>query len=333
MRGAVAFLMIALSFACTAWNAQPVDAVQERTPVEVMVEEAGFFGAFLLERAGTVELRQVFPSPASPSLTIDTRFYIASISKQFCTVIVLQLWQDGLIEFNAPVSRYLSDFEASYADMVTVEDLLTHRAGLPEFYTGEGIDTMALLNQAMTLDEVTAQISGHPTERGIAAAYADTHFILLAAIIEQVTDSSYHAVVRKRIIEPLNLVDTGFYSGQDDDTAPLFMTAEADAVKAAPVNRRIAYGAGDMYSTVDDLQVFADAMYRGDLLSKQARDLMLQQHTTMGSPYGYGVWIEFPSRPPSSSTIFHHGGGPSLGVNTILAWHPAYDNLKMNYYF
>jgi CubicO group peptidase (beta-lactamase class C family) len=139
------------------------------------------------------------PSPES------TLWDIASLTKVVAsTGVAARLVDRGLLDLDAPVSRYLPAFAGAPKAAVTVRMLLNHTSGLPPF--------IALWRVSATPAAAVASIAAEPLRRppGTAAEYSDLNAILLGVILEQVGGASLDLLVRREVIEPLGLTHTTF---------------------------------------------------------------------------------------------------------------------------
>jgi CubicO group peptidase (beta-lactamase class C family) len=139
--------------------------------------------------------------------TTDSLFQIGSITKVWTTTVVMALVEEGLVELDAPLRRYLPAFAVAadgVADRVTIRHLLTHSSGVDgdNFSdTGRGDDA---LEKYVATCAALRQV--HPV--GATMSYCNTGFTLLGRVIEVVTGQVWDAVMRERLFEPLGLTHT-----------------------------------------------------------------------------------------------------------------------------
>jgi serine-type D-Ala-D-Ala carboxypeptidase len=220
--------------AASLWGSPPGSVALAQTPFDLrrlrdtvgLILDAGvrdsvFPGAFtvigtrdrvLVERAaGHLDWA---PSPAPDDSTL---WDLASLTKVVAlTTAMMQLWERGLVDLDAPVQRYLPAFRGPLKERATVRHLLTHSSGLP--------DWRPLYLEGPTPDSILALVSATPldTVPGATMVYSDLGAILLGQIVERLTGQSFDEYVAERILEPLGMRDTRFRSPPEllDRVAP-----------------------------------------------------------------------------------------------------------------
>lgn len=296
--------------------------------IEARIEASQFSGVVQITVRGRPEYARAFglaERAFDTPVQTNTRFPVASVTKLFASVLILQLAESGALQLDAPFGAYLPDYPGQGSDRVTVRQLLHHTSGVAQFDTiGSYQEAFArgLPNYQRPLsgaDLLRACCSGalaaHPGER---FDYNNADFFILGQIIERLTDQSFEEAVRARITEPLNLRDTGMLRW--DAISPRLATTyfrredTSALITDMPVYWENWYAAGGMYSTAADLSRFADAVFSGDLISEAARRELL---TPALDEYGLGLW----------SYSFERGGrtfrvakrpGSIMGANTVL---------------
>ncbi|HHY55514.1 MAG TPA: alpha/beta fold hydrolase [Chloroflexi bacterium] len=139
-------------------------------------------------------------------VTADTQFGIASVTKSFTALGVMLLVQEGKIDLNAPVTRYLPEFSLATPEAtakLTVRHLLTHASGM------ERVD-VGLAGASITRDELVKMAASAPlfAEPGEAYKYSNLNTVIAAHIIEVVTGQSWEAFMQTRIFQPLGMTDS-----------------------------------------------------------------------------------------------------------------------------
>ncbi|MFB7864235.1 serine hydrolase domain-containing protein [Streptomyces sp. NPDC056069] len=221
------------------------------------------------------------------SMDIHARFRIGSVSKTFSTVVLLQLVQEGRLELDAPVNRYLPGLLPD--DRITVRHLLTHRSGLADYTDAMFEKTVpgfeSVRNRVFTYRELVDLSLALPrtTEPGVSYKYSNANFVVVGMLIEKLTGRPVADAYKNRIFKPLKLSGTSYvhpdtrikglhvrgYLHPDEAGAPLVDSTEQTVSWAQ--------SAGAVISTPADLNTFMSALLRGRLLSPA----MLEAMTTV----------------------------------------------------
>ena len=236
--------------------------------------------------------------------TADTRFRIASVTKQMTAVAVLQLFERGLLDLDDPFRRFVPEYPAATGDGVTVRHLLAHRSGLPDYaalpYPGSGWGAVPRTN-----DEVLALVRDRAVHfaPGTDNRYSNTNYYLLAMIVERLSGLSFDAYLRAHAFGPAGMSRSSASEGDFDDEATGYTPGADDAlVPAEPYDLGIPFGAGGVRSTARDLLRWQRALHdETTLLSRESHTAMLTS--------GFGI-----GRATFDGLTFncHHGGMPGF---------------------
>ncbi|HTE66733.1 MAG TPA: serine hydrolase domain-containing protein, partial [Candidatus Binatia bacterium] len=266
--------------------------------------------------------------------TADAQFRVASTTKLFVSTVVLQLVEEGRLRLDDPVSAYVPGFD--HAHGVTIRQLLNHTSGIPDYtrtdHFHEGL--LADRDRVWSTDEMFALVAD--VRRDFAPGndylYSNTGYLLLGRVIDTVTGSTWAAEVRRRILDPLRLPHT-YIAGAEPvpgGVVPGYIDADMDGdVENVETGRpwpalETAEGpAGAIVSTAGDLAAFADALFRGRLLSPSTLKQMVAEgpHHPRNANYGLGVEI---TRPDYRLTVWGHGGY-TIGFKSALWYVPKQD--------
>jgi CubicO group peptidase (beta-lactamase class C family) len=248
----------------------------------------------------------------------DTRFRIGSVTKQFTATLILQLVEEGKIKLDAHLTDYLPDYRKDTGDRVTIHQLLNHTSGIPSYTGLPGFFQNDSRDPYGVKEFVKKFASGDlEFEPGSKFNYNNSGYFLLGAIVEQVTGKPYAQVLRERIFDPLGMTDTGY-----DTHDPLIKKRASgyqksiDGYTNAPyLDMLLPYAAGSLYSTVEDLYKWDQALYDNKILSAASKELMFKPGL---SNYGYGFGIS--DRPigktEKKTKIIQHSGGIN-GFNSL----------------
>lgn len=287
----------------------------EPSMCEALIEEAnslaetGFSGVLGVVRDGEPLLLAAFGDcvrdPATPCTT-DAVFDIGSVTKQFTAAAIMALVQDQELSVDDTLADHLEMVPPDKAE-ITIHQLLTHTAGLPEAI---GDDYDPLDREAFLAEVFALPLASNPGE---VHSYSNVGYAVLAAIIEQHTGLSYEEFLRQRLFEPAQMPHTGYvlpdfgdrpiahgYSAQDSIGAPNELPWASDGPYW---NLR---GNGGLLSTFDDMIAWSEAL-RGDaVLDEAAKQAIFTPWVDEGfgdTFYGYG-WV----LPVGESYATHNGG-------------------------
>jgi CubicO group peptidase (beta-lactamase class C family) len=240
----------------------------------------------------------------------DTHYEIGSITKQFTAAAILQLHEGGKLDIDAKVAVYVPS--APHANEITVRQLLTQTSGLPDYLDVPGIDT----SKPATFDQLMASIAAKPLQfsPGSTWRYSNTNYVILGRIIENVSGERYEAYIKRQILDPLGMTET-FTIGNEPSIPGMAFGYQIVGGHLSPVRASISqsYGwsAGDLVSTVRDVDKWSSALQNGRVVSPQDYALMItSQPTTHGdSGYGFGLFVDSVDDQPR---IGHTGGDPGF---------------------
>jgi CubicO group peptidase (beta-lactamase class C family) len=260
--------------------------------------------------------------------TPETKFRLGSITKQFTSMLTLQLVEQGKLKLDGKLSDYLPDYRKDIGDKVTIHNLLTHTSGIPSYTDQPGFQTNVSRNPYEVADFVKKYASGDLLfEPGSKFAYNNSGYFLLGAIIERITGKPYEQVLKENILDPVGMKNTG-----NDHYETIIQKRAAGNSKtldgynnAAYLDMSIPYAAGSMYSTVDDLFLWDQALYTDKLISAQSKELMYKPFL---ENYAYGWVVTNASFKQDDKVVpmIAHGGGIN-GFATFIARFPNEKNL------
>lgn len=261
-------------------------------------------------------------TPATP----QTVFRLGSITKQFTAAVILQLVDEGRISLDDPVSRFFPDYPQPGA-RATVRQLLNHTSGI-QSYTGiRGWMVEANTARPHSTAEMIAVFRdlpapSQPSERW---SYNNSGYVLLGAIIEQVTGMPWHRAVEERIGRRLGLPSIRYGVGEEDmpNMARGYSAGEGGVRPANRIHMSVPHAAGALVGSVVDLARWAQALHHGRVVSADSYRLMTATTPLPdGSsfPYGFGLF----SGEVRGRRMIEHGGD-IFGFSTESIYFPDED--------
>ena len=281
--------------AATAQNTNTSAAVQRmQTIVKSYTAGNSFMGTVLVAEGDRILLSQGF-GMASLEWNIpndaETKFKVCSLTKQFTAALVLLLEQDGKLNIDDPVSKYLSDAPTSWG-MITLRNLLDHTSGIPDLIDEKEFATWSM--SPHTPEEQLATFRNKPLEfqPGARFEYSNSNYVVLGIVIEKVSGHRYEALLRDRILEPLRMENTGL------DTDELVLPRRAEGygqgrnglVAARSMSMSVPWAAGSLYSTTGDLLHWEHGLFGGKILNDAELKAMTRRAKgTMGWAWKYAT--------------------------------------------
>jgi len=222
----------------------------------------------------------------------------------------------GKLNANDLACKYLSDCPAAW-QAITIRNLLTHTSGLPA-YNGPEYRTAPV---PVTHAEVLDRLKSKPLEfaPGEKFKYTNSGYYVLGVIIERVSGTSYNEFLQQYICGPLGMRHTGYYGARSivrNRASGYSLLKDSSLVGGLYQDPSLAFSAGSMWSTTEDLLRFDTALHSGRLLSRNALDEMF---TPFKESYGYGLEI---SQEKNNHTLIAHFGSTS-GFTGFFGHYPA----------
>jgi CubicO group peptidase (beta-lactamase class C family) len=254
----------------------------------------------------------------------DTKFRLGSITKQFTATLILQLVEQGKIKLDGKLVDYLPEYRNETGSKVTIHHLLNHTSGIPSYTSLPGFFQSVSRNPFAVDEFVKKYASGDlEFEPGTKFVYNNSGYFLLGAIIEKVTGKPYDQVVKENIFDPLGMKNSGYDRwGTILNKRATGYTSTPKGYDTAPyLDMSIPYAAGSLYSTVEDLYLWDQALYGEKMLPAKSRELMFKANL---NNYGYGWIIRSATLGPNKLAVptVMHGGGIN-GFSTVLVRMPA----------
>lgn len=255
----------------------------------------------------------------------NTKHRLGSITKQFTAMLILQLVADDAVDLEALITSYLPDYPKETGDQITIHHLLTHTSGIPNYTAFPNFFKEESRNP-YTPDEFV-EVFAHkkldftPGER---FSYSNSGYFLLGVIAEKLTGKTYEQLLHDNIFTPVGMNDTGYDNHEDivKNRATGYEKNEYGYVNSNYLDMSIPYAAGSMYSTVEDLYLWDQALYTNKLLPQALMDLYFKPYVPAFGDghyaYGWGVGREMIGNTEDSVEAISHGGGIN-GFNTNIS--------------
>jgi CubicO group peptidase (beta-lactamase class C family) len=285
----------------------PADSAKEIGNLMSTVYERGQFnGAVLVAQQGKSIYRNAFGESnfrTGSAFTSETPSNIGSVTKQFTAMSIMILAERGKLSYEDQVSRYIPEFSRSaHLSQITLRQLLNHASGIPDYgdlgVDDAGLDQKGVISALLKKEDLLAK-------PGLNYRYSNPGYVLLAVVVERVSGKRFSGFLEQEIFKPLGMHNTFVYDstrkknaraavgygqfGQVDDSSPTEIP-----------------GDGGIYSTVDDLFKWDQALYTDKLVRQSALAAAFTPGKVLEgtSTYGFGWNVE---RDGNDKYVWHTG--------------------------
>lgn len=271
----------------------------------------GFNGGMIVAKNGNIVFERYSGTghlPGSDIITPSTPMHIASVSKTFTAMAVLKLWQDGKLNIDDELSKYITRF--NYPG-VTIRSLLSHRSGLPNYlYFMEtlGWDKKAIVTNQDVLNyliDKKAELT-NIAPPNVHFTYCNTNYALLALLIEQITGEKYATFLQQTFFGPLQMKNTFVY-----DTLHAAIATPSYDWKGRLIpfgNLDAVYGDKNIYTTPQDLLIWDRALKSNTLFTPQTLEQAFAPYSNeKPGVRNYGLGWRMNIYPDGKKMIYHNG--------------------------
>jgi len=243
-------------------------------------------------------------------MNTDHKMGIGSISKQFTATAILLLQQDGKLQVDDDIRKYLPQYN-TWGKTITIRQILSHTSGIPSYTELPGFDTLA--DKKISNSRLIRFFESAPLifEPGTDWSYSNSGFVLAGVIVEKLTGMPFNDFVRERILKKLNMTETAF--GSSDYALPGKTAEYGGNTPKGKIKMETqydwywAYGAGQLVSTVDDMLKWDEALYDASFIKPE---LLQTAHSAyklkMGNSANYGLGWGVDTL--NGKAVIQHGG-------------------------
>lgn len=234
-------------------------------------------------------------------ITVKSKFKIASITKTFTAILILQLYEQGKLDLNATFGTYFPNYKGEAKNQVTIKHLLTFSSGIQNSVENLWMEPY---KSPLSIDLfIDRYCSGELTfTPGSKSSYSNTEYTILHKIIENVSQKSFEQLLHENILYPLEMYHTNMLISNEniegltnsymiDDATNQLIPDESYFIENY-------FGSGAMYSTAEDLLKFNNGIFNHQLLKESTMNLVWQtdqqlEGATLGGFWysgGYGIF-------------------------------------------
>jgi CubicO group peptidase (beta-lactamase class C family) len=286
--------------------------------LSALADQGRFTGSVLVSRDGKVLFAKGY-GLANAELNVpntpETKFRLGSITKQFTATAIVVLQERGKLNVQDPICKYLDNCPSAWSE-ITIHHLLSHTGGVPNFTSFP--DYVSKMMMPVTAQEMIARFKDKPLDfkPGEKWSYSNSGYFLLGFIIEKVSGESYESFVKRNIFDPLKMTNSGYdhFDSILKNRATGYSLGRGKMINSAYIDMTQPYSAGSLYSTVEDLFTWNEALSSDKILTAKSREMMM---APVKNDYAYGLGVQT----KSGRRVVAHGGGIN-GFSTYLARFP-----------
>lgn len=246
-----------------------------------------------------------------------TVFPISSVTKQFTAMIIMMLQEEGLLDYEEKVSKYIYDFP-KYAVELNIRNLLHHVTGLLDpysYYEDNNLNSYNIDNKIIY--KLLKEQKSLNFEIGGKFDYCNSNYVLLAMIAERICNKPFRQLLKEKIFSPLGMKNSDLYDSRYVIANRAYGYKRENDRFYSVDNQWLSYGDGGIISTIEDMALWDQALYRDKLVSKRNMELAFTSGKTNDGKetnYGFG-WV---IKKKKGHKIIRHAGGDTGFGSMIL---------------
>ena len=300
---------------------------------ETILGNKGFSGQILIAKNGEVifeDYKGYSNFSDKTAIIPETPIHLASISKTFTGMAVLKLWEQDKLDLKATVTKYFANFP--YKE-VTIEQLLSHRSGLPDYTyfmepnkyktvkvknkRGRWVKKLKLIkaetpfrqglyNNQDVLDYMVTKRPAPAAMPNRVFKYCNTNFVVLALIIEKITGQDFPTYMAETIFKPLKMENTYVFSAKSIDKYTPSYNARMVPYKIEKYD--CIYGDKNIYSTARDMYLWDKALTEGSYVKESTLEMAYQPQSPINKyHHNYGLGWRILAKPNEERLVYHNG--------------------------
>ena len=300
---------------------------------QILLGNKGFSGQILIAKNGEVifeDYKGYSNYSDKTAILPETPIHLASISKTFTGMAALKLWEEEKLDLKAPVTKYFANFP--YKE-VTIEQLLSHRSGLPDYTyfmepnkyktvkvknkRGRWVKKLKLIkaetpfrqglyNNQDVLDYMVTKRPAPAAMPNRVFKYCNTNFVMLALIIEKISGQDFPTYMAETIFKPLKMENTYVFSAKSIDKYTPSYNARLVPYKIEKYD--CIYGDKNVYSTARDMYLWDKALTEGTYVKESTLEMAYQPQSPINKyHHNYGLGWRILAKPNEERLVYHNG--------------------------
>lgn len=253
------------------------------------------------------------------NFTLDTQVRTASIAKTMTAIAVMQLVEHGLVDINLPIDIYIPEFIQPNKTKITTKHLLSHTSGVAGYKNESELENQVNYTSLLEAYNVfkNRKLNAKP---GTEYAYSSYGYVVLGLLIENISGLSYEAYMQKYIWDKAEMRNTGIEKTElkcNQSTTLYDRNPEGNIKKATPNNLSNRIPGGGLYTTVNDLIKFGNALINNHFIQQATFKRMIDYRRLDNDNSRYGLGFRLYGGRLNKSEIIGHSGSQT-GATTQL---------------
>jgi CubicO group peptidase (beta-lactamase class C family) len=295
--------------------------------IDEITADVGLSGVVRVDVDGSVAVERAYGLAhrgLGVANTVDTQFAIASGSKGLTALAVMGLVERGDLRLATTARSVLGDDLSLIDERVTIEQLLSHRSGIGDYLDeDEPYDPTAYLmavpvHELATTEQFLRVLDGHPMkgEPGRQFSYSNGGYVVLALIAERVAGIPFHDLVEQRVCGPAGMKNSSFLRSDELPGRAALGYLDDDGLRTNVFHLPVrGNGDGGIYTTVGDVHAFWNALFAGQIVSRETVAEMVRPRSDVPANamhYGLGFWLY-----NSTGAVSIHGFDTGVGFVSV----------------
>lgn len=306
--------------------AQKLDKKIDKTIEAVFKDKNGPGGVFMVARNGKPIYQKSFGKAnieLGVNLKNDFVFQIASMTKQFTAISILMLEEQGKLNTNDSISKYIPDYPNG--NKITIHHLLTHTSGIKDFTAMKSLREIAQkeMTPKMMVDFFKNEVADFAP--GEKFEYNNSGYVLLGYLIELVSGEDYANFIEKHIFQKLGMSQSRYATDRQiiNNRAYGYQKKETGYVNKTIINFSVPFSSGSLMSSLNDMLIWQNALNNNLLLKAENSQKAFQKYKLNNGEYftyGYGWHIR-----EMNGVISREHGGSIFGFKSMGVYIPSED--------
>lgn len=319
-------LLVVFCVSLNKIHAQSLEKKVDSIVLNEFKDNNGPGGVFMIAQKGNIIYQKAFGKAnleLNVNLTPQNVFQLGSITKQFTAVAVLMLEEQGKLQVQNPISKYIPDYPSG--NKITIHHLLTHTSGIKDFTKMKSLNEIA--QKEMTPKAMVDFFKNEPVNfaPGEKFDYNNSGYVLLGYIIELVSGQTYADFIRTKIFEKIGMRHSYYATDRQiiNKRAYGYHKKENGYVNKTLINFSVPYASGSLMSTATDMLKWQNALNQNLLLHAESTKKAFSTYRLNNGEeftYGYGWHIKTINHTPS-----REHGGSIFGFKTMGVYIPSAD--------